>query len=108
MDSCRKLSGKLTASNPKVLDSKPTVNELDLSKTLWDKTDFIEAVKANRKTQEPIEVGHRTISISQIGLIAAQVGGGEVEMESWKRAFEGNNYANALLAAPLARKQWVM
>jgi myo-inositol 2-dehydrogenase / D-chiro-inositol 1-dehydrogenase len=99
--------GKITASNPKILTSQPTGSELDLSKTLWDKTDFIDAVKTKRKTLEPIEVGHRTISISQIGLIACQVG----EKLKWnpeKELFEGNNYANALLAAPLARKEWVM
>lgn len=101
--------GKLTASNPELLDSKPSGSELDLSKTLWDKTDFIEAVKANRKTLEPIEVGHRTISISQIGLIACQVGAGEkLKWNPEKELFEGNNYANALLASPLARKQWAM
>jgi myo-inositol 2-dehydrogenase / D-chiro-inositol 1-dehydrogenase len=99
--------GVATASNPAILDSRPGAGELDLSKTLWDKTDFIQAVKANRKTLEPIEVGHRTISISQIGLIACQIG----ERLKWNPAtelFEGNNAANALLASPLARKQWVM
>jgi hypothetical protein len=95
-----------------MLDSKPVDSELDLSKTLWDKTDFIEAVKTNRKTLEPIEVGHRTISISQIGLIACQLGttasGEKLKWNPEKELFEGNNAANALLAAPLARKQWAM
>lgn len=99
--------GTVTANDPKVLDSKPGENELDLSKTLWDKTDFIEAIKTNRKTLEPIEVGHRTISISQIGLIACLL----QEKLLWnpeKEMFQGNNAANALLVPPLARKQWAM
>lgn len=99
--------GKISASDPAILNYKPNPGELDLSKTLWDKVDFIEAIKANRPTQEPIEVGHRTISISQIGLIACQVG----EKLKWnpeKELFEGNNYANAFLAAPLARKEWLV
>ncbi len=99
--------GTVTANDPKVLDSKPRENELDLSKTLWDKTDFIEAIKTNRKTLEPIEVGHRTISISQIGLIACQL----QEKLFWnpeKEMFQDNNAANALLVPPLARKQWAM
>jgi myo-inositol 2-dehydrogenase / D-chiro-inositol 1-dehydrogenase len=101
--------GTLTASNPKMLDSKPSGSELDLSKTLWDKTDFVQAVKENRKTLEPIEVGHRTISISQIGLIACQAAPGEkLKWNPEKELFEGNNYANALLAPPLARKEWAM
>jgi myo-inositol 2-dehydrogenase/D-chiro-inositol 1-dehydrogenase len=99
--------GIVSASNPKILTSKPEGSELDLSKTLWDKTDFIEAVKMNRKTLEPIEVGHRTISISQIGLIACQL----QEKLKWNpenELFEGNNAANALLTSPMARKQWTM
>ena len=99
--------GIVSASKPGILTSKPEKGELDLSASLWDKTDFIDAVKTNRKTLEPIEVGHRTISISQIGLIACQIG----ETLRWdpeKELFEGNNAANALLAAPLARKQWAM
>lgn len=99
--------GKLSASDPKILDSKTGQGELDLSQTLWDKTDFIEAIKTKRKTLEPLEIGHRTISISQIGLIACQVG----EKLKWnpeKEFFDGNNAANALLASPLARKEWVV
>ncbi|KAA9357162.1 Gfo/Idh/MocA family protein [Larkinella humicola] len=99
--------GVISSSNPALLTSKPTGSELDLSKTLWDKVDFVDAVKTGRKTLEPIEVGHRTISISQIGLIACQIG----EKLTWnpeKELFVGNNAANALLAAPLARKEWAM
>jgi hypothetical protein len=94
--------GKLTASNPKILAAQPTAGQLDLAGTLWDKPDFVAAIKANRPTLEPIEVGHRTISISQIGLIACQMG----EKLTWnpdKELFVGHNAANALLTAPLAR-----
>jgi myo-inositol 2-dehydrogenase / D-chiro-inositol 1-dehydrogenase len=94
--------GKLTASNPKILDTQPTASQLNLASTLWDKPDFIAAIKANRPTLEPIEIGHRTISLSQIGLIACQMG----EKLTWdpaKELFVGHNAANALLAAPLAR-----
>lgn len=104
--------GVLSSSNPVLLTSKPTEGELDLSKTLWDKQDFIDAVKTGRKTLEPIEVGHRTISISQIGLIACQLGastpGEELTWNPEKELFTGNNAANALLAAPLARKEWTL
>jgi len=97
--------GITTSSNPAFLNRKARKGELDLSKTLWDKDDFIEAVRNNKQPLEPIEVGHRAISISQIGLIACQVG----EKLKWnpeKELFEGNNYANSLLAAPLARDSW--
>jgi myo-inositol 2-dehydrogenase / D-chiro-inositol 1-dehydrogenase len=104
--------GVISSSNPALLNSKPAEGELDLSKTLWDKTDFIEAIKTGRKTLEPIEVGHRTISISQIGLIACQTGASTPgEKLIWNpdtELFTGNNAANALLAAPLVRKEWAM
>jgi len=99
--------GVISSSNPALLTSNPTEGELDLSKTAWDKPDFIDAVRTGRKTLEPIEVGHRTISISQIGLIACQVGG-TLTWNPDNEQFVGNNAANALLAAPLARKEWAM
>jgi myo-inositol 2-dehydrogenase/D-chiro-inositol 1-dehydrogenase len=99
--------GIITCSNPALLTSKPSGSELDLSKTLWDKFDFVDAIKTGRKTLEPIEIGHRTISISQIGLIACQLGG-KLNWNPEKELFVGNNAANALLAAPLARKEWAL
>lgn len=99
--------GQISSSRPSLLTSKSAEGELDLSKTLWDKPDFIDAVKTGRKTLEPIEIGHRTISISQIGLIACQLS----EKLTWnpeKELFVGNNAANALLTAPLARKEWAL
>ncbi|MBC7826161.1 MAG: Gfo/Idh/MocA family oxidoreductase [Chitinophagaceae bacterium] len=98
--------GEISASNPELINSKPQKGELDLSGVLWDKADFISAIKENRPTLEPIETGHRTISISQIGLIACQTGE-KLKWDPEKELFVGNNAANALLAAPLARKEWI-
>jgi predicted dehydrogenase len=97
--------GVTTSSNPSLVNRNPESGEMDLSKTLWDKNDFIESVRKNRQTLEPVEVGHRSISIAQIGLIACQVGG-KLKWNPETELFEGDNYANALLTAPLARKQW--
>jgi hypothetical protein len=72
---------------------------------LWDKNDFIAAIRERREPLEPVEVGHRSISIAQIGLIACQVGD-KLHWNAERELFEGNNYANAFLAAPLARPQW--
>ena len=99
--------GEIVTSNPNIANSKPEKGEMDLSATLWDKTDFIRAIKENRPTLEPIETGHRTISISQIGLIACQCGS-TLTWDPEKEMFTGNNAANALLAAPLARKEWIV
>lgn len=98
-------NGTTTASDPKLLTLKPEKGELDLSTVLSDKGDFIASVKANKPTLEPIEIGHRNISISQIGLIACQL----EEKLTWnpeKELFVGNNSANALLTSPLSRNPW--
>lgn len=99
--------GKISCSNPSLLSVAAGPGHLDLSQTLWDKTDFINAIKEKRKTLEPIEVGHRTISVAQIGHIACQVGG-RLTWNPAKELFEGNNAANALLTSPPARKPWLL
>ena len=99
--------GKVTSSKPSMLTALPKTGQMDNAKVLMEKVDFIEGVRHNRPTLEPIEVGHRTITVSQIGLIACQVG----EPLKWspeKELFIGNNAANALLAAPLVRKEWIV
>ena len=99
--------GVLSASNPALLKIKPEKGQIDFSNILMDKNDFIKGIRENKATLEPIEVGHRTVSIAQIGLIACQT----QEKLKWnpdKEIFEGNNAANALLAAPLARKEWTL
>ncbi len=99
--------GTMTSSKPELLTLDPEAGELDLSKTLWDKNDLITAIREGRQPLEPIEVGHRSISIAQIGLIACQVQD-KLHWNPEKELFDGNNYANALLAAPLARPQWAI
>ena len=98
--------GPMTSSKPELLTRQPESGEQDFSKTLWDKNDFIASIRERRQTLEPIEVGHRAISIAQIGLIACQVED-KLKWNPQTETFEGNNYANAMLVAPLARPQWV-
>jgi myo-inositol 2-dehydrogenase / D-chiro-inositol 1-dehydrogenase len=97
--------GTATSNKPELLKREPEAGELDFSKTLWDKNDLIAAIREGREPLEPVEVGHRAISIAQIGLIACRVGG-RLKWNPDQEIFEGNNWANALLAAPLARKEW--
>lgn len=99
--------GKAASNKPELLAREPETGELDFSKTLWDKNDFIAAIREGREPLEPIEVGHRSISIAQIGLVACQVGG-KLKWDPEGERFEGNNWANALLAAPLARPEWAV
>jgi len=99
--------GTMTSSKPELLTLQPEPGELDFSKELWDKNDFIAAIREGRQPLEPIEVGHRAITLAQIGLIACQVGD-KLRWNAGKECFEGNNWANALLAAPLSRPEWVV
>jgi myo-inositol 2-dehydrogenase/D-chiro-inositol 1-dehydrogenase len=98
-------NGTITASDPKLLSIKPGKGQADFLASFSDKADFIASIKAGKPTMEPIEVGHRAISISQIGLIACQL----EEKLIWnpeKELFDGNNSANALLSGPLVRNPW--
>jgi myo-inositol 2-dehydrogenase/D-chiro-inositol 1-dehydrogenase len=97
--------GTMSSSKPQLVTHEPEAGELDFSKTLWDKNDFIAAIREGHPPLEPIEVGHRTITISQIGLIACQVGD-KLKWNAEEEMFDGNNWANALLAAPLSRREW--
>jgi predicted dehydrogenase len=99
--------GTMTSSKAELSALEPEPGELDFSKTLWDKNDLIAAIREGRQPLEPIEVGHRAISIAQIGLIACQVED-KLRWNAEKEIFEGNNYANALLAAPLSRPEWAI
>jgi len=66
---------------------------------LEDKADFVAAIKERRPTLEPVEVGHRTVSISQIGLIAMELGR-KLRWDPAAEAFVGDEAANARLARP--------
>lgn len=99
--------GVMSSSKPELLTLEPEPGELDFSKTLWDKNDLIAAIREGRQPLEPIEVGHRAITHAQIGLIACQVQD-KLHWNAEEEIFAGNNYANALLAAPLSRPQWAI
>jgi len=67
-----KYPGVMTSSNAALVTHEPEKGEEDFSKILWDKNDFIASIREGRPSLTPIEVGHRDITISQIGLIACQ------------------------------------
>ena len=93
----------ITAEPASVLDSVIGPGELRLAEQLEDKADFVRAIKDGAKTLEPVEVGHRTVSICQIGLIAMQVGG-KLRWDPERERFPDDNAANARLARP--QRDW--
>ncbi len=97
--------GVIEASNPDWLEERPGDGELDLSDTMEDKEDFLHAIQTGGRPLKPAEVGHRTISICQIGLIAAQLDR-PLKWDPEAERFEDDNEANALLEHPI-RGDWL-
>lgn len=95
---------QLTASSQKILDAPIEPGEVSFAGTLSDKEDFLQAIKQNRETLEPVEVGHRTVSLCQIGLIAIKLGRA-LRWDPAAERFLDDNAANAMLTRPV-RDPW--
>jgi hypothetical protein len=96
-------SDKLTASSELILNSVIGPGETVFKDILSDKEDFLQAIKNNRQSIEPLETAHRTISMCQLGLIAIKTG----SPFTWKPETEeviDNNAASALLNIPIREK----
>ena len=93
----------VTAEPAAILDSRIGPGELHLAEQLEDKADFIGAIRERRATLEPLEVGHRTVTICQLALIAMEVGG-KLRWDPARERFVDDNAANARLAR--AHRDW--
>jgi hypothetical protein len=91
--------GTTTAEPASVLGSVVWPGEERLADQLEDKADFVAAIREKRATLEPVEVGHRTVSISQIGLVAMELGG-RLRWDPVRERFVDDNAANARLTRP--------
>ncbi len=72
--------------------------------TRSDKEDFLWAIKHHRETMEPAEVGHRTNSLCQLGLISIDLGR-RLRWDPLRECFPDDPEANRLLSRPL-RQPW--
>jgi len=96
---------KLEASDPAILEEALGAEEkIDLSGTLTDKEDFLAAIRAGGETLEPVEVGHRTVSMCQIGLIA-MLTGRKLRWNPEAERFVDDDGANDLIDRPV-RGDW--
>jgi len=95
----------MTADPPEILRSKIGPDEIQLPKGS-EKDDFIEGVKLRRPTLEPAEVGHRTSTICQIGLISVRLGR-KLKWDPAAERFPGDDEANKLLVRSM-RAPWVL
>ena len=93
----------LSTSRPSIL--KTPVKEFSAKDVLMDKEDFLVSIKEGRETLEPVEVGHRTVSICQIGLIATKLGR-KINWDPATEKFKDDNAANAMIDRPV-RGNWL-
>ena len=97
--------GEVTASDANILRDDKENRDIDLSGTLTDKEDFLHAIRTGSETLEPVEVGHRTVSMCQIGLITIQLGR-KLEWDPARERFVNDEEANARLDRPV-RGDWL-
>jgi len=69
-----------------------------------DKGDFIHGIKTGQETMEPAEVGHRTNSMCQLGLIAIERGK-KLRWDPAAERFTNDDVANRMLSRPM-RAPW--
>jgi len=96
--------GRGLDAHPKsLLDSVLQPHEIHLPRRS-DKGDFIYAVKNRIESMEPAEVGHRTTSLCQLGLIAIDRGK-KLTWDPDAERFTNDETANRMLTRPL-RSPW--
>lgn len=96
---------KLTASSQKILDARLGPDQ-ESFETTDEKTDFLNAVKSRKESLEPVEVGHRTVSLCQIGLIAIERGK-KLNWDPDAERFANDDAANAMLGRTM-RAPWTL
>jgi predicted dehydrogenase len=93
----------LSAEPAALLESRIEPGEWRGAEQLEDKADFVGAIREGRSTLEPVEVGHRTMTICQLALIAMELGG-KLRWDPARERFVDDNAANARLSLP--RRDW--
>ncbi|MFW6164287.1 MAG: gfo/Idh/MocA family oxidoreductase, partial [Planctomycetota bacterium] len=95
----------LKAEPASLLDEELGRDEIHLPRRS-DKGDFIHCIKTRGETMEPVEVGHRTNSLCQLGLIAIERGK-RLRWDPDREVFLNDDIANRMLHRPL-RAPWTL
>ncbi len=95
----------LTAGPASLLKERIGEDEIHLPRRS-DKGDFIHCIKTRGETMESIEVGHRTNSLCQLGLIAIERGK-KLRWDPEREVFLNDETANRMLTRPL-RAPWTL
>lgn len=75
-----------------------------LYKSADHKRDFLDCVRSRSQTAAPVEVGHRSVMIGHLGIIAMQLGR-KLRWDPQSERFIDNDQANRLLSRPM-RSPW--
>jgi predicted dehydrogenase len=98
--------GKISASDPKILEEKIGDNEIHLIKSENHYQNFVDSVRSRKPTIAPIEVAYRAISVGLLGEIAMTTGQ-KIQWDPEKQEIIGNPAASRLLSRPY-RKPWTL
>jgi predicted dehydrogenase len=98
--------GRLTASDPKILEEKIAENEIHLYKSENHWQNFIDCVRSRKPAIAPIEVAFRAVSVGLLGEIAMTTGQ-KIQWDPEKEEIIGNPAASRLLGRPY-RKPWTL
>jgi predicted dehydrogenase len=98
--------GKISASDPKILEEKIGDNEIHVYKSENHYQNFVDSVRSRKPTIAPIEVAYRAISVGLLGEIAMTTGQ-KIQWDPDKQEIIGNPAASRLLSRPY-RKPWTL
>ena len=96
--------GRLSASNPKILEEVIGENEIQIYKSDNHWQNFVDCVRSRKETIAPIQVAYRAISVALLGEIAMTTGK-KIQWDPNKEEIIGNPIASRLLSRPY-RQPW--
>lgn len=99
-------TGRIEASDPKILEEVIGDNEIHLYKSEDHWKNFVDSVKEGKPAIAPVEVAYRAISVALLGEIAMTTGQ-TIKWDPEKEEIIGNPAAARLLSRPY-RKPWTL
>ena len=99
--------GKHDASSPEILNSEIGDDEIHLYKSDDHFRNFIDCVISREETAAPVEVAHRSITITQLGNIAMLLGRDSLKWDPDTEVIADDPEASAMLDRPY-RAPWTL
>jgi len=96
--------GEIKASDPKLLEEPLPADAVRLYVSNHHMGNFLEGVRTRKATVCPAEVGHRSVSVCHLGVIALR-SGKKLKWDPAQEAFVGDAEANKWLSRPM-RAPW--